>query len=88
MKKMMSAKGMMILAVGIAMASCSKTDVFEENRANFSEQQKAEYVTNFVAKYGQPDANQTWDFTASNAVSTRAGETMVCDPANNPSLFY
>ena len=88
MKKMMSAKGMMILAVGIAMASCSKTDVFEENRANFSEQQKAEYVTNFVAKYGQPDANQTWDFTASNAVSTRAGETMVCDPINNPDFFY
>ena len=78
MKKMMSAKGMMILAVGIAMASCSKTDVFEENKANFSEQQKAEYVTNFVAKYGQPDANQTWDFTAAtNAGKTRANETMV-----------
>lgn len=88
MKKMMSTKGMMILAVGIVMASCSKTDVFEENQANFSKQQKAEYVANFVAKYGQPDANQSWDFTATNAVNTRAGETMVCDPANNPSLFY
>lgn len=88
MKKMMSTKGMMILAVGIAMASCSKTDVFEENQANFSKQQKAEYVANFVAKYGQPDANQSWDFTATNAVNTRAGETMVCDPINNPDFFY
>ena len=89
MKKVMSAKGMMILAVGIAMASCSKTDVFEENRANFSEQQKAEYVTNFVAKYGQPDANQTWDFTAaSNAGKTRANESMVCTPTGLPTFFY
>ena len=90
MKKKMSTKGMMILAVGIAMASCSKTDVFEQNQTNFSEQQKAEYVSNFVAKYGQPDANQSWDFAAAvpNASKTRAGETMVCDPANNPSLFY
>lgn len=90
MKKKMSTKGMLILAVGIAMASCSKTDVFEQNQTNFSEQQKAEYVSNFVAKYGQPDANQSWDFAAAapNASRTRAGETMVCDPANNPSLFY
>lgn len=90
MKKIMSTKGMMILAVGIAMASCSKNDVFEQNQTNFSEQQKAEYVSNYVAKYGQPDANQSWDFAAAvpNASKTRAGETMVCDPANNPSLFY
>ena len=90
MKKMMSTKGMMILAVGIAMASCSKSDVFEQNQTNFSEQQKAEYVSNYVAKYGQPDANQSWDFAAAapNASKTRAGETMVCDPANNPNLFY
>ena len=90
MKKIMSTKGMMILAVGIAMASCSKNDVFEQNQTNFSEQQKAEYVSNYVAKYGQPDANQSWDFAAAapNASRTRAGETMVCDPANNPSLFY
>ena len=90
MKKIMSTKGMMILAVGIAMASCSKNDVFEQNQTNVSEQQKAEYVSNYVAKYGQPDANQSWDFAAAapNASRTRAGETMVCDPANNPSLFY
>ncbi len=90
MKKIMSTKGMMILAVGIAMASCSKNDVFEQNQTNVSEQQKAEYVSNYVAKYGQPAANQSWDFAAAapNASRTRAGETMVCDPANNPSLFY
>ena len=90
MKKKMSTKGMMILAVGIAMASCSKNDVFEQNQTNFSEQQKAEYVSNFVAKYGQPDANQSWDFAAAvpNASKTRAGETMVCDPSPNPMFFY
>lgn len=90
MKKIMSTKGMMILAVGIAMASCSKNDVFEQNQTNVSEQQKAEYVSNFVAKYGQPDANQSWDFAAAvpNASKTRAGETMVCDPINNPDFFY
>ena len=88
MKKIMSTKGMMILAVGIAMASCSKNDVFEQNQTNVSEQQKAEYVSNYVAKYGQPDANQSWDFAAMpKAAQTRSGETMVCDPKlNNPSF--
>jgi len=90
MKKMMSTKGMMILAVGIAMASCSKTDVFEQNQTNLSEQQKAEYVSNYVAKYGQPDANQSWDFAAAapNASKTRAGETMVCNETRLPKFFY
>ena len=90
MKKMMSTKGMMILAVGIAMASCSKSDVFEQNQTNFSEQQKAEYVSNYVAKYGQPDANQSWDFAAAapNASKTRAGETMVCTETRLPKFFY
>ena len=90
MKKKMSTKGMMILAVGIAMASCSKSDVFEQNQTNFSEQQKAEYVSNYVAKYGQPDANQSWDFAAAvpNASKTRAGETMVCTETRLPKFFY
>lgn len=89
MKKIMSTKGMMILAVGIAMASCSKNDVFEQNQTNVSEQQKAEYVSNYVAKYGQPAANQSWDFAAMpKAAQTRSGETMVCTETRLPKFFY
>lgn len=89
MKKIMSTKGMMILAVGIAMASCSKNDVFEQNQTNVSEQQKAEYVSNYVAKYGQPAANQSWDFAAMpKAAETRSGETMVCNETRLPKFFY
>ena len=89
MKKIMSTKGMMILAVGIAMASCSKNDVFEQNQTNVSEQQKAEYVSNYVAKYGQPAANQSWDFAAMpKAAQTRSGETMVCNETRLPKFFY
>lgn len=89
MKKIMSTKGMMILAVGIAMASCSKNDVFEQNQTNVSEQQKAEYVSNYVAKYGQPAADQSWDFAAMpKAAQTRSGETMVCTETRLPKFFY
>ena len=89
MKKIMSTKGMMLLAVGIAMASCSKNDVFEQNQTNFSEHQKAEYVSNYVAKYGQPAANQSWDFAAMpKAAQTRSGETMVCTETRLPKFFY
>jgi len=73
----------MVLAAGIVIASCSKTDVFEQNQANYGEQQKSEYKANYVAKYGQPDANQSWDFAAtSTAAKTRAGETMTCSRIN------
>ena len=73
----------MLLTVGIVMANCAKTDVFEENQKNYGEQQKSEYKANFVAKYGQPDANQSWDFAAtSTAAKTRAGETMTCSRIN------
>ncbi|MEE3445244.1 MAG: hypothetical protein VZQ78_03410 [Prevotella sp.] len=40
MKKKMSTKGMMILAVGIAMASCSKSDVFEQKQTIFQNSRK------------------------------------------------
>lgn len=73
----------MVLAAGIVIASCSKTDVFEQNLANYGEQQKSVYKANYVAKYGQPDANQSWDFAAlSTKAKTRAGETMTCSRIN------
>ncbi len=82
-------KGMMLLAGGIVMTSCMKTDVFEQNQANYAEQQKTEYKTNYVAKYGQPDANQNWDFSAATTTAkTRAGETMTCTATGYPQWFY
>ena len=78
----------MVLAAGIVIASCSKTDVFEQNQANYGEQQKSEYKANYVAKYGQPDANQNWDFASLPGVAkTRAGETMTCYSTNYPKQF-
>lgn len=83
MKKLALTRSIMVLAAGIVIASCSKTDVFEQNQANYGEQQKSEYKANYVAKYGQPDANQSWDFAAtSTAAKTRAGETMTCSRIN------
>ena len=83
MKKTAITKGMMVLAAGMVMTSCTKTDVFEQNQANYAEQQKTEYKANYVAKYGQPDANQSWDFAGLPGVAqTRAGETMTCSRIN------
>jgi hypothetical protein len=83
MKNLALTRSIMVLAAGIVIASCSKTDVFEQNQANYGEQQKSEYKANYVAKYGQPDANQSWDFAAlSTTAKTRAGETMTCSPIN------
>jgi hypothetical protein len=89
MKKSTFTNSMMLLAAGIVMASCAKTDVFEENQKNYGEQQKSEYKANYVAKYGQPDANQNWDFAVtSNAAKTRAGEGFVFKDLEYPSQFY
>jgi outer membrane PBP1 activator LpoA protein len=83
MKKLTLTRSIMVLVAGIVIASCSKTDVFEQNQANYGEQQKSEYKANYVAKYGQPDANQSWDFAALPGVAkTRAGETMTCNRTN------
>ena len=83
MKNLALTRSIMVLAAGIVIASCSKTDVFEQNQANYGEQQKSEYKANYVAKYGQPDANQSWDFAAlSTTAKTRAGETMTCSRIN------
>ena len=77
MKNLALTRSIMVLAAGIVIASCSKTDVFEQNQANYGEQQKSEYKANYVAKYGQPDANQSWDFAAaSTAAKTRAGKVV------------
>ena len=47
--------------LGVALTSCSKTDLFDSNAEN--EKQKDAYASNFVKKYGEIDPNQSWDFT-------------------------
>ena len=85
MKKCMF-KGMALLTLGIAFVGCSKTDVFEENKANIVADQKSEYCTNFEAKYGKVAPNQSWDFTGYSG-STRAGETMTVSDITDPESF-
>ena len=85
MKKIMF-KGMALLSMGFAFVGCSKTDVFEENKANIVADQKSEYRTNFEAKYGKVAPNQSWDFTGYSS-TTRAGETMTATKINDPDKF-
>lgn len=47
--------------LGVALTSCSKTDLFDSNAEN--EKQRDAYASNFVKKYGEIDPNQSWDFT-------------------------
>ena len=88
MKKVTLTRSIMMLAAGIVMASCSNTDVIEQNQASLIENQKNEYKANYVAKYGQPAADQSWDFATlpgaamTRAAKTRAGETMTCNRIN------
>ena len=46
--------------LGVALTSCSKTDVFDSNAE--IEKQKDDYASTFVKKYGEIDPNQSWDF--------------------------
>lgn len=70
--------GMAMLMASVAFVSCSKTDVFEENKQYVAEQEKSEYRTNFVKMYGDVPATQSWDFctTPSYEATTRAGESL------------
>lgn len=85
-----SIKNLAILTVGVAFASCGQNDVFEQNQNAFIEQQKSEYRANYIKKYGEVSATQSWDFTnlSGSQAKTRAGETLNIDwlwPAN---LFW
>ena len=46
--------------LGVALTSCSKTDVFDSNAE--IEKQKDVYASTFVKNYGEIDPNQSWDF--------------------------
>lgn len=78
--------GIALLSMGFAFVSCSKTDVFEENQANFVANQMNEYRMNFEAKYGKVDPNQSWDFTGYSSL-TRAGESVTLREIKDPESF-
>lgn len=76
-----------MLVASVAFVSCSKTDVFEENKKYAAEQEKSEYRTNFVKMYGEVSPNQSWDFcvTPNYETSTRAAGSLTwgyLDPIN------
>ena len=70
----------MTIAMSMALlgtVSCSKNDLFEENKSILVEQEKSQYATNYVKQYGAIDSNQSWDFTTSSTQhNTRAGESV------------
>lgn len=81
-------KGMAMLLASVAFVSCSKTDLFEENKSYLSEQEKSEYRTNYVQKFGEVDPNQSWDFaTSSTQPTTRAGESLSWGYLNPFAVF-
>ena len=68
-----------ILSLGMAVVSCSKTDLYEEGAAEKAQQAKtfAKYKEAFVKHFGKIDPNQSWDFTKSygQGAITRANST-------------
>lgn len=82
---------MTMFMTSAAFVSCSKSaDLFEENKANFVEDQKSVYRTNFEKKYGKVDSKQTWDFTsiANGGATTRGNEgTAVSSVIDYPGLY-
>ena len=50
--------------VGIAISSCSKSDILEEQNEALFNQHKADYAANFIKKYGAVDPNKSWDLSS------------------------
>lgn len=64
--------------------SCSK----DMTNPSYEEIQKQSYVKSFVAKYGEIDANQTWDFaTGERQLSTRGFSTIKTQVLENGINF-
>ena len=82
----------MALAISAVFTGCSKSteEVFEQNKAQIVEDTKTEYITNFIAKYGQVPSDQNWDFTQSG-ISTRALSEVdmasICSGVKDPKHF-
>lgn len=76
MKRIAFSKSVVLGAVAVlAAASCSKTDVYDSSA--LEAKQRADYSSNFIAKYGTVAPNQTWDFTKGTQLKTRADVTSI-----------
>ena len=53
-----------LAVVAIVMASCAKTDLYDENSEILISQHKKDYQANFVKKYGDVDPNMSWDLSS------------------------
>ena len=54
-------RGVLTVMAVVTMVGCSRShDLFDES--GHEQQQKNDYATNFVKKYGAVDPEQTWDF--------------------------
>lgn len=88
MKKSVLFLGLSVLMSSATFVSCSKNDVFEENKASMEAAEKDEYRSNYEAKYGKIDPNQSWDFTNFSSTSkTRAGNGIVNNDIDDPSFL-
>ena len=62
------------VAVALVMVACAKEhDLFDSSA--HEQQQKSEYATNFVKKYGAVDPEQTWDFSRMYPTYSLSGNT-------------
>ena len=53
-----------LAVVAIVMASCAKTDLYDENSEILISSHKTDYEANFVKKYGEVDPNMSWDLSS------------------------
>ena len=53
-----------LAVIAIAMASCAKTDLYDENSEILISSHKTDYEANFVKKYGEVDPNKSWDMSS------------------------
>lgn len=60
----------------LGLAACSKGDLYDANQvaANKMAEQKQKFETNFEAKYGKVDPNQSWDFSTNQQRLGTRGE--------------
>lgn len=64
-----------LLAAGfvLTLSGCSSKDLYNAEQVEVN--QRSDYASNFVKRYGPIDPRQTWDFTANKVrLGTRAGE--------------
>jgi hypothetical protein len=80
--------GVAALAFAATFTSCSKTDLYDENKV---EEQKVASVTEkydaaFIQAFGQPAANQDWGFGSRQLPASFGSKTRGCN--NDGNLWY